>query len=143
MKYAFSAGGIVIKEGKEVLVAYNGKYKGWVFPKGHIGDTIKGETKEEAALREVREETGVTGKIVESLKPISYWFRDGKETIKKTVYFFLMEYISENIGETDGEMEKVEWLTLDEAEERLTYKDEKKVLIEARAKLAKSQVQRV
>jgi 8-oxo-dGTP diphosphatase len=141
MKFEFSAGGIVFKRGttqkKEtarnnaeeifILVAQHSQHHGWVFPKGLIGDNHKGETKEETAVREVKEETGVVGKIVKELEPTIYWYRFKNQKIKKTVYYFLMEYISGDIKDHDFEMEKVEWLPIDEVEKRLTYKSDKEV----------------
>ena len=70
MKLEFSAGGVVIKkENGEilVLVAQHSQHHGWVFPKGLIGDQIKGEKKEETAVREVKEETGYDAEIIQEL----------------------------------------------------------------------------
>lgn len=137
-KFEFSAGGVVFKkEGDKtlILVAQHSAHHGWVFPKGLIGDVKKGETKEETALREVLEETGVMGKIIAPLTPISYFYFFEGRRIRKTVYYFLMEYISGSITQRDQEMEKVEWLPLEEAEERLTYKGDKQVWQEAKKKI--------
>lgn len=125
MKFEFSAGGIVYKKNKviKVLVTQHSQHHGWVFPKGLIGR----ETKEEAALREVKEETGISGKIIKPLMPITYWYNFEGEKIKKTVYYFLMEYVSGDTKNHDFEMENVEWLPIDKVEERLTYKSDKEV----------------
>lgn len=134
MRFQFSAGGIVHKkEGDKifVLVCQHSQHHGWVFPKGLIGDHIGGETKEKTALREVKEETGVEAKIIKPLTPVTYWFKFQNETIKKTVYYFLMEYIGGDITKHDKEMENVEWLLIANVEERLTYKSDKKVWEEA------------
>ncbi|RJQ38418.1 NUDIX domain-containing protein [Candidatus Microgenomates bacterium] len=139
MKFEFSAGGIVYKKEKDelmILVAQHAQHHGWVFPKGLIGDNIKGEKKEETAIREVKEETGVNGKILKSLKPVTYWYVFEGEKIKKTVYYFLMEYISEDASKKDKEMENVEWLPINEVEKRLTYKSDKQVWKEAQTILA-------
>ena len=122
-----------------ILVSQHSQHHGWVFPKGLIGDHIKGEGKEETALREVQEETGVLGKILKPLVPVTYWYVLGKNPsmgsgqvkIKKTVYYYLMEYISGDIKDHDWEMENVEWLPPDKVEERLTYDSDKKVWKEA------------
>jgi len=162
MKFEFSAGGIVYKRERTrnqtnsrkdaknilVLVAQHSQHHGWVFPKGLINEKskVKGqkskvarETKDEAALREVKEETGIVGKIIKPLTPVTYWYAfqgdpstgSGQRKIKKTVYYFLMEYVSGDTKDHDFEMENVEWLAMDEVENRLTYKSDKEVWKEA------------
>jgi 8-oxo-dGTP pyrophosphatase MutT (NUDIX family) len=134
MKLEFSAGGIVYKKEKNeifILVCQHSGHHGWVFPKGRVGDHIENESKEETAIREVREETGALGKILKKVKPIIYWYEDSGQKIKKTVYYFLMEYLEGNITKHDFEMENVEWLEKDEVEKRLTYLSDKKAWKEA------------
>jgi 8-oxo-dGTP pyrophosphatase MutT (NUDIX family) len=134
MKFEFSAGGIVFKKenGKAlVLVSQHSQHHGWVFPKGLIGDHVKGEQKEDTAIREVEEETGVKGKIIKPLTPVKYWYVFKDEKIKKTVYYFLMEFVGGDITKHDFEMENVEWLSEKEVENRLTYPSDKKVWQEA------------
>lgn len=158
MKFEFSAGGVVVKkvEAKtEILLCQHSQHHGWVFPKGLIDDHRKGEkksasangfglrpdevgeTKEEAALREVKEECGVDGKIVQALMPITYWYQWEGEKRKKTVYYFLMDFVGGDISKHDDEMENVEWLPVDAVATRLTYPSDKKVWEEARALLSK------
>ncbi|MDP3987905.1 MAG: NUDIX domain-containing protein [Candidatus Levybacteria bacterium] len=133
MRFEFSAGGIVVKRGNIfVLLAQHSQHHGWVFPKGLIGDKIDGEKKEETAVREVEEETGVKAKIIKPLTPVEYWYVFEGEKIKKRVYYFLMEYISEDLEKRDMEMENVEWLPVEKVEERLTYKSDKEVWQEAK-----------
>ncbi|HVZ58424.1 MAG TPA: NUDIX domain-containing protein [Patescibacteria group bacterium] len=135
MKFEYSAGGVVVKKEKDklwVLVIESSRYHHRGLPKGHIGDTIKGETKEEAALREVKEETGAQGTILRELNPITYFYSFEGEKRKKTVYFFLMRYTGGDITQHDIESENVEWISVDEIEQRLTYEDERKVCREAR-----------
>jgi 8-oxo-dGTP pyrophosphatase MutT (NUDIX family) len=134
MKFEFSAGGIVYKKEHGqivILVAQHSQHHGWVFPKGIIGDEIKGETKEDAAAREVAEETGITGSIKKPLTPVTYWYVWEGEKRKKTVYYFLMEYISGDISNHDDEMEQVEWIHVNEVEKKLTYKADKNAWKEA------------
>jgi len=134
MKEEFSAGGIVIKKDKDdilILVSKHSGHHGWVFPKGRIGDHIENESKEETALREVEEETGALGKITKTLAPITYWYEFEGKKIKKTVYYFLMEYVSGDISKHDWEMENVEWLPKEKVLEKLTYISDKKVWEEA------------
>lgn len=135
MKFEFSAGGIVYKKEQErtlALVAQHSQHHGWVFPKGLIGDHVKGEKKEETAVREVEEETGIKAKIIKSLEPVTYWYQFENEKIKKTVYYFLMEYLSGDIKNHDKEMKNVQWLPVEEVEKRLTYKSDKEAWEEAK-----------
>jgi 8-oxo-dGTP diphosphatase len=141
MKMQFSAGGIVYKKSGEqtlILVSQHSMHHGWVFPKGLIGDHIQKEGKEETALREVEEETGAKGKIIKILAPVDYWYYFEGERMHKTVYYFLMEYISGDITKHDTEMENVEWLPESEVEKRLTYREDRKVWQEAKKDLASS-----
>lgn len=145
MREEVSAGGIVYKRSGSpiesgmtsilVLVSKHSGHHGWVFPKGHVGDKIKGETKEAAALRETEEETGIKGTIIQPLSPIDYWFVQNAEKIHKAVWYFLMEYSSGDIKDHDFEMEEVEWLPIFQVENRLTYPGDKKVWNEARGLL--------
>jgi 8-oxo-dGTP pyrophosphatase MutT (NUDIX family) len=136
MKFEFSAGGIVYKKENGdifVLVSKHSGHHGWVFPKGLIGDHIKGEKKEATALREVEEETGVKGKIVKEIKPTTYWYNWEGEKIKKTVYYFVMEEAGGDITKHDEEMEEVEWIRAEDVSGRLTYPSDKKSWAAARA----------
>ncbi|MBI4067538.1 NUDIX domain-containing protein [Candidatus Gottesmanbacteria bacterium] len=136
MKREFSAGGIIFsskgrsasgrKKDIRWLVCQHSQHKGWVFPKGLIGDNIKGEKSEETAVREVKEETGVEGKIITKLpNPATYWYVWQGDKRFKTVYYFLMEYAGGDINNHDHEMSQVEWLPTEEVEKRLSYKSDK------------------
>lgn len=143
MKREFSAGGIVFKrkrreknakDAKNIrwLAIQHSQHKGWVFPKGLIGDTKNGESKEETAVREVKEEGGINTRIIEEVKPpVTYWYVFKKEKIFKTVYFYLMEYLSGDIADHDREVSQTKWLTEGEVKKTLTYKNDKKVFEEA------------
>ena len=135
MTFEYSAGGVVIKREKgivEVLLCQHSQHHGWVFPKGIIGDTKENEGKEDTAIREVKEECGVDGTIVTPLTPVTYWYQWEGEKRKKTVYYFLMDYVGGDITKHDDEMEDVEWLHPDDVSKRLTYPSDKKVWEEAR-----------
>ena len=131
-KFEESAGGIVFKKEKGrtyVLVTQHSAHHGWVFPKGLVD---KGEDRAATALREVKEEGGVTAKIIQELPPTEYFYKSEDQTIKKKVTYFLMEYVSGDIRDHDWEMEAAEWLMIDQVEERLTYKSDKEVFQEAK-----------
>jgi len=86
---AVSCGGVVIHKGK-VLLLYknqNGRYMGWVLPKGTLEQD---ETFKQTALREVKEETGVTARVVKYLGKTNYNFRGHEEMVNKTVHWYLM-----------------------------------------------------
>ena len=134
MKFEFSAGGVVYKkEGDQslILVSQHSGHHGWVFPKGFIGDKIKGEKKEDTAVREVKEETGIEAEIEKPLNPVTYWYVMDEEKRKKTVYYFIMRAVGGNINDHDFEMEKVEWLPTNQVLDRLTYPSDKEVWREA------------
>ncbi len=130
-----SAGGIVFKKiyhlGSNIydlnwLICQHSQHKGWVFPKGFVGDVDKNESNETAALREVEEEGGVKTKIV-SKKPIEthYEFKLKETLFKKTVYYFLMEYISGDPKNHDWEMSEAKFVGTDEVKKTLTYPSDK------------------
>src|SRR3989338_9635888 len=101
MTSEFSAGGIVYKKPLAVsrkpsatqwLICQHSKHKGWVFPKGLIGDSVENESKEDTAVREVKEETGIEARILNTTPvTVQYWYQFKGEKIFKTVYFYLME----------------------------------------------------
>jgi len=129
VKYETSAGGIVYKkEGNRTLwlITQHSYHKGWVFPKGLIGDHDEEEKKEKAALREVKEEGGVVAKIVHP-EPIvaKYNYRFKEYFVKKTVYYFLMEYVSGNPENHDWEMMDARFAPVEEVKKTLTYKSDK------------------
>lgn len=143
MKFEFSAGGVVYKidpstnsgQNLYILLGQHSAHHGWVFPKGLIGDKIKTESKEQTAIREVKEETGIDAKIIEALTPVVYWYNFEEEKRKKTVYYFIMKAVGGNIKEHDWEMENVKWVELEEVEKTLTYSSDKKVWKEAKDKI--------
>lgn len=129
-----SAGGVLVRrteDGPEVLLASRRTRRGdlvWGLPKGLIEE---GESPEDAAVREVREETGHSGAISEPLGEVSYWFVLEDERIRKTVHFFLMEETGEEPGDRDQEMEEVRWFPLARASKVAGFKSEKEILRKA------------
>lgn len=135
MTEEFSAGGIVIKNDTHVLVSQHSGHHGWVFPKGHVGDTIPNETPEEAAIREVEEETGIVGEIFDKVLPVDYWYQFEGEKRHKTVQYYLMRYVSGDTKNHGWEMENVEWLPIEEVGKRLDFASDKKAWQEAKLRI--------
>ncbi len=128
-----SAGGLLVKKrGSRVqvcLVAKKG-HRVWAFPKGRVD---KGETLEQTAEREILEETGHVGKVLEKLESIEYYFflKENSTFYHKTVTFFLMRLVQENAQPRDQEADTVGWFDIGVAKKKLSYLNEKKILVKA------------
>jgi 8-oxo-dGTP pyrophosphatase MutT (NUDIX family) len=96
----------------------------WTLPKGTL---MTGETSAEAALREVREETGWRCELVRELEAVTYWFQRNGARIRKTVRWFLMRPV-EKEGEHDHEVDEVAWADRTEALNRLRYDSDRRLL---------------
>lgn len=139
-----SSGGAVIHflDGRPhvAMIATRGRSR-WGLPKGAVS---KGETSEQAALREVQEETGILADIVSPLDTIEYYFRAGDTLIRKRVDFYLMQYVGGKLTPQLTEVDDVEWVELSESIRRASFESEKKLLsaaleqIESVAKRASS-----
>jgi 8-oxo-dGTP pyrophosphatase MutT (NUDIX family) len=105
-------------------------------PKGHPDGA---ESAADAALREVREETGVDATLVEELGVIRYWYMRGGRRIAKVVSFYLLDYVSGELGDHDHEVEHAEWMALEDAARRLTYKGERDMAAAALSRRGKPQ----
>ncbi|MGH3859457.1 NUDIX hydrolase [Actinokineospora sp.] len=106
----------------------------WSLPKGHIEP---GETPEQTAVREVAEETGIEGEVVQPLGTIDYWFiADGAKRIHKTVHHFLLVAHSYELSDEDLEVTEVAWVAFDDLEARLAYADERRLVRKARQLLS-------
>lgn len=97
----------------------------WSLPKGHIEP---GETPEQAAIREVKEETGIESEIDKSLGVIDFWFMASGKRIHKTVHHFLFKEVGGQIAPQVSEVDDVRWFPLDEIVSKLAYPDEKKLI---------------
>jgi 8-oxo-dGTP pyrophosphatase MutT (NUDIX family) len=128
---ATSAGGVVYRRDHDrlqVAVVHRRAPPLWALPKG---TPDSGETTEETALRETREETGLEVEIEERLRSIRYFFVRGTTRFHKTVHFFLMRAIGGSTDAHDAEFDEVRWVDLDEAIALLTHATERAVVEEA------------
>jgi len=97
----------------------------WSLPKGHIE---AGETAEQAAVREVEEETGIIGRVVAPLGTIDFWFVAEDRRVHKTVHHFLLRALGGELSDSDVEVSEVAWVPLAELESRLAYADERRLI---------------
>jgi len=124
-----SAGGLVVdKSGEQGLLIGRIDKRGrmlWSLPKGHIE---AGESPEDAALREVLEETGIKSSITRSLGVIDFWFMAEGKRIHKTVHHFLFSELSGTLEPQVSEVDEVKWFPLDDIAKTLAYPDERKLI---------------
>ena len=123
----FSAGGVTVRNfrGRPFVAAV--RVKGGTvlaLPKGQID---KGESAAEAAAREVSEEAGVTGELVEKLGDVRYWYQRDGQRVLKVVSFFLFRYRSGSVRDHDHEVDSAEWIPLEDAPRLLAYKGEREM----------------
>ncbi len=125
-EFEFSAGGVV-KNKTEALLIRTKTLKGrvvWTFPKGKIE---REETPRDAALREVCEETGYRCRIEKELDRVSYFYRRGGKLISKKVKWYEMSPL-EKERKHDDEVDLVEWMSPEKAQEKLSYKSDMNLL---------------
>jgi 8-oxo-dGTP pyrophosphatase MutT (NUDIX family) len=125
-----SAGGLVVDMAggaRAALIARYGRegLLRWSLPKGHVEG---GETIEEAAVREVEEETGIRGRIVAPLGAIDYWFSAGRRRVHKTVHHHLLLATGGVLCDSDLEVAEVAWFPLAEVACRLAHDDERRLI---------------
>jgi 8-oxo-dGTP pyrophosphatase MutT (NUDIX family) len=139
-----SAGGFVVSKTDSRVVALMARFNRggkleWCIPKGHLEPE---ESKEQAALREVFEETGLKAEITNYLGEVRYNFNQKGKSVSKTVHVFLMEQIAGDLtmeNDPNHEASELAWVKLDELVSRLSHGSEKRIaqvaleLIEARA----------
>ena len=123
----FSAGGVTVRNfrGRPFVAAV--RVKGGTvlaLPKGQID---AGERAADAALREVREEAGVSAELVEKLGDVRYWYQRDGERVLKVVSFFLFRYRSGSVRDHDHEVDSAEWVPLEDAPRLLAYKGEREM----------------
>jgi 8-oxo-dGTP diphosphatase len=127
---AYSSGGVLYRlaqsEPEVAMIATDGGSR-WGLPKGHVQ---RGETAEAAACREVAEETGLNGEIVQHLATIEYWFRAGTTRVHKYVDLFLLRYIDGDLIPQEAEVDDARWVPLSEALRLASFEREREVLFQ-------------
>jgi len=140
-----SSGGVIyrIHNGSfdVALVLVKGK-KTWCLPKGLIN---KDEDEPTAALREVREETGLNGDVLKKIGQVSYWFdlKDEAAKVNKTVHFYLIKFLNGNTEDHDDEVDEARWFPIDEAVRKLSFKSEKGIMEKAKNMIERRKLKRV
>ena len=141
MRREFSAGGVVLRrvrgEWRLAAIRPGGKDDVWALPKGLVG---RGESPADTALREVVEETGVEGRLVEKLGDVRYVYTWSGERVFKVVSFFLVRYVRGRLGDIPDhfrhEVAEARWLPLDEAPKLLSYRGEREMAAKALERIA-------
>jgi ADP-ribose pyrophosphatase YjhB (NUDIX family) len=138
-----SAGGVVVRDGQVAVIvpvkrdARGGRVLG--LPKGHPrGD----EKLEDAATREVREETGLEAELIEALGEVRYSYERKGRMRHKRVSFYLFGYRSGELKDHDHEIEDARWMPLKEAAKALTYPGEREMVTRALSAVQKSAARR-
>ena len=146
VKREFSAGGVVFHKitspkGEQFrILLIKDSYGRWALPKGHIAQEIKGETTEQAALRECSEEAGIPLadlRIIGELGDVKYFFHLKGETIFKVVRFYLIESASSALKPQDEEVQAAEWFEPKAALEKNEYENSAEIIKKAIEKARK------
>ena len=140
IKNRVSSGGVIFRKtstnGFEIALVAVKHGSIWCLPKGIVE---KGESPEEASVREVKEETGLSGRVIGKIGNISYWYFIKEENTKcrKTVHFYLLEYLGGSTLDHNWEVDNAVWVSLDEAVERVSYQGDRNIVKKAKEMLLK------
>jgi 8-oxo-dGTP pyrophosphatase MutT (NUDIX family) len=126
-----SYGGVVLRGDDVLVITPIGKRRVTGLPKG---GPQPGESGEQTATREVREETGVNAIVREPLGDVNYWYRRGGRRVYKTVHFYLFDYVSGSTDDHDHEVENARWMPLADALTALSYPGERALIERALSK---------
>lgn len=133
----FSAGGVVVRGGEVIVIVPVKRDVGGNrvlgLPKGHAD---RGESPEQAATREVREEAGVEAELVDKLGDVRYWYRRGGRRVSKLVTFFLFDYRSGDPADHDREIEEARWMPIQKAINALSHAGEREMVARALSRIA-------
>ena len=137
-----SAGGVLYRRvGNEVEVAI-AEQRDRITEKRTVrlpkGKMDPGETAEQTAVREVVEETGFQSRVVCSLGSTQYFYDDDEGRVSKEVHYFLLEWIDAEPLEPDGEMDRIYWTSIADAQRSLTFESERRAVDWALAQLEAS-----
>ena len=126
----YSAGGLIFDDQNRVAIIARHSRSGhleWCLPKGHIE---KGETPQQTAVREVHEETGILGEVIDSIATIDYWFTGTTQRVHKLVHHYALRQTGGELtveGDPDHEAEDAIWVRFDDLDDVLSYPNERKI----------------
>jgi 8-oxo-dGTP pyrophosphatase MutT (NUDIX family) len=128
-----SYGGVVLRGGDVLVITPAGRRRITALPKG---GPHAGETGEQTAGREVREETGITAEVGQRLGDVSYVYRRDGRRIRKTVHYFLCRFVSGSTDDHDHEVDDARWIPLEQALTTLSYPGERRLIARAMSTVA-------
>ena len=126
----YSAGGLIFDDqGRVAIIARHSRsgHLEWCLPKGHIE---KGETPQQTAVREVHEETGILGEVIDSIATIDYWFTGTTQRVHKLVHHFALRRVGGELtveGDPDHEAEDAIWVDFKDLDDVLSYPNERRI----------------